>query len=138
MPFNKISRLFAIAALAVALAPAAYVRAGADADQPAAVANPHSIDAAAMASVPRYFDGSSLLVDDLIAGPFLAQDPAQAAALQRFNIEGIESCNMLPAGGGACGAGGSYGSEVSCRPAGASGHGSGWGSGMNTYGSGGW
>jgi hypothetical protein len=135
MPLIEIRRLAAVAILAVALLPAARARAAGDGNESPAAANPRSVDAAAMANLPCYFQGSAILQDDLAAGPSQAQDPAQAAAAQRINDAGIESCNVFATFGGACGGCGSYGS---CGATGLSGRASGCASGLNTYGNSGW
>lgn len=137
MPSIEIKSVLAVALVAIALLPAGVARAGAEDIGPMAsgapasgsMGNPRSVDAAGMANVPCYFEGSSILQFDLNAGPSRAQDPAQAAAAQRINDAMTDnSCDLLPFCGGSTGSGGR----------GSGGRGSGWSYGVNTYGNGGW
>jgi hypothetical protein len=142
MARREIKRQIAAYALALALLPAGLLRAGAntatatgnDSGSVATgiIANPRSVDAAAMANVPCYFEGSSILQADLAAGPSRAQDPAQAASAQRINVAMDEECTASPFCGASIGFGGGFGATVS------SGRRGGFSNGLNTYGNGGW
>jgi hypothetical protein len=132
-----------MALLALAIIPAGLAQAGTSdigpvssgSSTPTLENNPRSVDAAAMANVPCYFQNDTILMFDLDAGPARAQDPAQAASASRVNDAGVDAtclplCGGLGIGGGCSidsygiGAGGAHG-KTSATP-------------VNTYGNSGW
>jgi hypothetical protein len=105
--------------------------------------DPRSVEAAAQANVPRYFDGPTLLQLDLSSGPANAIDPAQAISMRKLEDSSDASPCLLGGVGGILAAGGSCGTGPSCG-AGASfsAHGSprgaAAGTSANFYGNSGW